>query len=202
MSQKRKKTNKSARDKQIARQKAARQARAAEYSRWSSLPPFAPYREWVQLPEHLTGPVGALMPEQVAEVSEEAREFLDRVIELAPLYGGRLPMAALYLDMQISAGELNVALFGETDMVRQLPVGLLAASLSDQGHLDRLREENPDVELPEQVEELTTEEWGRQLHSLHALGYLILDDAHVVNLAMPPKTAGERWQINGRFVSA
>ncbi len=35
------------------------------------------------------------------------------------------------------------------------------------------------------------------IHELHIHGYLVMDDDHVLNLAVPPKTAGGRWLLNG-----
>lgn len=189
--------SKAPRNKQLARQKAARAARRAEVSPLYHLrPPFEPYREW------LTAPAGAdgltITPEQEELLGDDAVEFMRRVVEIAPLYNGVVPMAAVYLDMQMSRGEITLAVTGAPDRVTVMKVADLAASMSDPARLDELRRAVPEAGLDAAaVEPLTVDECVAKTHELHRHGALVLDDNHVVHLAVPPKSPGGKWLLNG-----
>ncbi|PWI16054.1 hypothetical protein DI272_19175 [Streptomyces sp. Act143] len=189
------------RNKQLARQKARAQRELENLLR--SAPPFAPYQEWITLPRKGQGfSEYPFTPEQAAVIGQEAQDFLNRVMRLSPIYGGDMPMAALHLDMQITAGELLMAVTGEPDRVRPMPVAQLVENLSDQEFLDQLRAEHPEVGLSEEATELSPETCAAKIHELHARGYLVLDDNHVVNLAVPPTSPGGRWLLNGHVTTA
>lgn len=178
-------TKKTPRNKQLARQKAARAARRAEVSPlYGTPPPFQPYAEWLQAPE--SGAAIEMTPEQAGALDDETREFMRRVVEIAPIYNGHVPMAAVYLDMQLSRGEITLAVTGMPGQATAVKVADVAARLA-------LAEAWPDGTEAA----LTADECTAKLHDLHRHGALVLDDDHIVHLAVPPTSPGGRWLLNG-----
>jgi hypothetical protein len=195
----RKKKNKPVRNKQLARQKAARAKRTARLPLRRLRPPFTPYDEWIEVPADARGLTEfPFTPEMAAELGADEQDFLNRVVRLGPLYDGIVPMAAVYLDSYISDGEIPLAVWDEPDEVRFMPVAMMAADLSDPSTMERIRQAHPQAGLPEEVREMTVEDCARSLHKLHAHGYLVLNDDHVLHFAQPPKVPGGTWLLNGR----
>lgn len=159
--------NRSARQKRLARERAARAARRAVQHPLERLESaYRGYQEWISVADGATGQV----PDGV---DEGLRAFHASVVRLAPLYGGRIPMAAVYLEQQIQRGSL--VLGTDAGGVSVVAVPDMAAVLTDTSHYFP---DDPQPELDGQDADT-----GRLLHELHALGALFLDDDHVIRLA-------------------
>lgn len=195
------KNNRSARDKQLARERARRQARQQEasYPLYKWQPPFKPYSEWFSVPdaaknmiEHPARNDASLL------LDDDSKELLDTVVKLGPRYQGIVPMAAIYLDMQISEGTMLIAVTGRPGECRELTLAELAESISSPEFLQKMRSEHPGIGLPEEASLVTDDAAAMKVHDLHIAGYLVLDDDNVINLAMPPKSPGGKWRLNGQ----
>jgi hypothetical protein len=130
-------------------------------------------------------------------VSEDAKDLADRLVKLGPRYNGHVPMAAVYLDMQITTGAVKIAVTGKPGLYREVPLMELADQLSNPEARQEMRDRYPDAGLPDTDEIMTSDAAAWAIHELHINGYLVMDDQHVLNLAIPPKTPGAKWFLNG-----
>jgi hypothetical protein len=130
-------------------------------------------------------------------ISGTAKDLMDALIKLGPRYHGIVPLAAVYLDQQISRGTVNIAITGHPDRYKEMPLAELAADMSNPEFINRMRTEHPDAGLPEQASLMTDDAAAMSIHELHIHGVLVMDDDHVVNIAFPPKTPGGKWWLNG-----
>ncbi|MGA5486675.1 hypothetical protein ACPCK1_02740 [Streptomyces pseudogriseolus] len=155
----------SARDRQRARQAAARVSRTAacSYPLFAHRPPYTGYGLW------LTPTSDA---RDVEDLPENAATVLAMVQDLAPLYQDQVPTAALYLEQQIRAGVLHLAT--GHGAATSVPVPDMATVLAETAHY--FSEEPPPAAAGEDV--------SRMLHELHALGALVVDDDNVIRLAV------------------
>lgn len=146
--------NRSARQKRLSRQRTGRQAR---HPLRALQPPFRPYEEWISVP------AGAeQLPDGVLD--EDLRAFHTMVAELAPLYAGCVPLAAVYLEQHIRQGVLPIVDPTRPDMASLVPVDEFAAACTVAG-------------------DLPGDQVGPTLHELHFHGALVVDDDHVIRLA-------------------
>jgi hypothetical protein len=163
---KRKARNRSARDHRRARQNAARNNRAAagHCRLYAQQLPFRGYQQW-------------MAPNADAATSRDdlpgrAAEVLTMIESLAPVYAGGVPLAALWLEGQIRAGVLHLALEGGG--VKDVPLPDMATVLADTAdHFP----DRPDICAHEY-------DTGRVLHELHAEAGIFLDDDHVICLSL------------------
>jgi hypothetical protein len=196
MAPKRPKKNRSARDKQRAREQARREAQARKYPLHYLQPPYEPYQEWIRVPDDARD----LIHHPVRyrdDVTEGAKDLADRVIKLGPRYHGLVPMAAIYLDMQIERGTIRLAVNGKPGYIRELSIAEMASDISNPAFADEMREKYPEADVPEPAGLTTDDAAAWHIHELHTHGYLILDDERIVNLAVPPKKPGGAWILNG-----
>ena len=125
--------NRSARAQQLARERARRQARSRKYPLLDFSPPFTPYSEWIHVPTSAKD-----MIEHPARyddrVTDNAKDLADTLVKLGPRYHGHVPLAALYLDRQISEGTIRVAVTGRPGFHSEIPVTELADQLSTPGN--------------------------------------------------------------------
>ncbi|MFI1002017.1 hypothetical protein ACIP10_15485 [Streptomyces galbus] len=167
MSKPRRSKNRSAHQKQRARQDAAPAARDAVNAPcplYGKTLPYRGYREW------MTPIGGAQLPE---DMPEDLAGFHGTLQRIAPLYGGSVPLAALYLEQQISAGVLRLQSATDPGVAFEVDLPDMATVLAETAPL--VGDDLP----PDDVDEDT----GELLHQLHALGALVLDDHHVLRLA-------------------
>lgn len=159
--------NRSARQKRLAREHAAREARHAVQHPLQALNlPYHGYQEWIRVPDGVTGQI----PD---DVSGDARALHAIVVRLAPVYGGQMPMAAVYLEQQIQRGSVLLGTAGGG--VSAVPVPDMATVYAETARLF------PAGPQPGPDEE--DADTGKLLHALHALGALVVDDDHVIRLA-------------------
>lgn len=157
--------NRSAREHRRARQAAARAGRAdARCPLARHQPPFRGYDRWLAPTGRPADGVG--MPAPAATV-------LEMITALAPLYGGRVPTAALYLEQQLRSGVLRIASFGGG--VNEVPVPDMATVLAQTADVF------PDA--PPEPED-SDDDVGALFHQVHALGFLVLDDYQVLHLRL------------------
>lgn len=193
--------NRSSRDKQLARDRALREARLRKANPLYYLqPPFKGYQEWFRVPAHAKDffEHPAIHDDRL---DENAKILASTIAKLGPRYNNLLPMAAVYLDLQIADGVINLAVTGNPDKCSSLPLKELAANLSDPTIVERMRAEHPEANLPERFSEttlITDDAAAMSIHELHRNGFLILDDDNIVNLAKPPKKPGGSWYLNGQ----
>lgn len=189
--------NRSTRDKRVANARAQRQARAsAERTLLHDLePPFANYRDWYMVPKQFGEFPEYPFKDSFAHVDHDGTmgDTMDRLIKLGPIYGGKVPLAALLLDGMISSGFVPIAVTGRPGESNPVPVGELVAGASDR---EALTARFPDLELPE-VPEAMADTFALHTHSLHAIGALILDDEEIVNLVLEKPKRGGPWVLNG-----
>lgn len=191
------KKNHSARDKKLAKQRALRDSRKREENPLYYLqPPFAAYKEWIKVPKE-AGQAFEHPTRHDDRLDDNAKDLMDTFIKLGPRYNYMVPMAAVYLDMMIASGEVPLAVTGRPGYVQPLPINDLAASVSTQENLDRLREQYPEAELAEKAELVTDDAAAYHLHQLHFHGLLVLDDDHVVNMVVEKPERGKPWVLNG-----
>jgi hypothetical protein len=170
--------NPSAREKQRARQERARAGRqeqaAAGHPLMALKPPYSGYLGWIT-PETVT--VGE-------DAGEEARELHATLVRLAPLYAGRVPMAAVHLERHIRSGTLPIAAPGAPDRVSLVPVADLVASTANPWVEAAFRAAHPDVPDDELGLSADLEEAAEHIHGLHFHGALVLDNDHIIRLAV------------------
>jgi hypothetical protein len=167
------KRNPSARDKQLARERARRAARQVQdYPLYELLPPFQVYEDWTTVTEAAMARNG--YPPQAT--TEESRRMWDVLIKLGPLYKFQVPRAAIYLEMQIQEGFVLLAVDGEPDRVNQVPLAELA----------------PDNSAPDAAETA-----AKALHDLHFGAAMVMDDNQLMHRASPPAKRGGQWFLSG-----
>lgn len=190
------KKNRSTRDKQLARQRARREAKRQEYPLYRLQPPFEPYGEWIRVPGQARD-----MIEHPARrddsLPDGAKDLMDTLVKLGPRYHGIVPIAAVHLDHQLRQGAVNVAVTGRPDRYHPIPLAELAAQVSDPECLDDMRRQYPDAGLPEEVSLVTDDAAAWYVHEIHTHGLVVLDDDLLLNMAIPPKKPGGRWLLNG-----
>jgi len=143
-----------------------------QYALHELQPPGEAYEEWF---------VTADMDSDLIvdpQLDGEALDLLKRMARLGPLYGNRLPKAALYLDELIDTGKLPV--FGHgTQKGTLLPLAEAAAWMGAEGDL------------------------RASIHRLHAVGALLVDtdDEHdlafIRLVAKRPEEPGQPWRFQG-----
>jgi hypothetical protein len=193
------KRNRSARDKRLSRERNRRDVRhREEHPLYFLQPPFEPYSQWVRVPNSAKDVIAyPFTPEADAELGDGAKDLMNTMVKLGPRYRGIVPMAAFYLDQQIASGSIDLAVAGEPDHFRPVPLAALAADLSSQEHLDEMRRLYPEADIGADARLVTDDACGWHLHELHLHGYLIVDDNFLINMAVPPKTPGGEWQLSG-----
>ncbi|MEV7123754.1 hypothetical protein [Kitasatospora griseola] len=139
--------------------------------------------------------------ELLDSVPEDTRQWVARVEDLLlPLYRGRVPVAATYLDDLIQSGVITLAEgHGPTLRVRPLTVADFAAAVAGHGADDGHAGEHPEEDICPRLnchdgahradEHLI---WGH-LHHLHAQGALLVDDQSCVRMTVPPQRPGGAW---------
>lgn len=191
------KKNRSARDKRLAQDRARRDSRRREeYPLRYLMPPFDAYRQWVRVPESAKDVIEYPFPPE-AELGDGARTLMNTMVKLGPRYKGFVPVAAFYLDQQIVSGTIDLAVTGAEGRYRPVPLADMAAGLSDPEHVEEMRRMYPEVDLDGEVQLVTDDACGWHLHELHIHGYLIVDDDHLINMAIPPKGPGGEWRLSG-----
>ncbi|MFD5251305.1 hypothetical protein ACFWM5_00480 [Streptomyces bobili] len=166
------KKNRSAREKQRARQQAAREARREPmYPLHDLNPPFSTYEMWTVVSEQAMERVG--YPPQATD--EESRRTWDIVVKLARAYRMNVPTAAVMLESQIQAGSLNFAIDGDAEHFRPTPLAEVA----------------PDPLAPDLVQSASD-----ALHELHRGGWLLVDSNGLVHRSVPPLRPEGRWTLN------
>ncbi|WP_432032765.1 hypothetical protein [Streptomyces antibioticus] len=164
--------NRSARDKQRARQQAAREARREPmYPLYDLHPPFGTYEMWTTVSEAAMERVG--YPPHATD--EESRRVWDIVIKLARAYRMNVPTAAVMLESQIQGGFLYFAIDGDPEHFRRTPLAEVA----------------PDNSAPDMVQSAS-----EALHELHRGGWLLVDDNGLVHRSVPPLRPGGHWTLN------
>jgi hypothetical protein len=193
------KKNRSARDKKMANQRALRDVRKREeYPLYYLQPPFEAYQEWIQVPRE----AGQAFEHPIRHddrLDDDAKDLMDTFVKLGPRYNYLVPMAAVYLDNMLATGEVPVAVTGKPGYVRPVPLKQMAADVSTQESLDRMREQYPEAGLPEKAELMTDDAAAFHLHHLHSLGLMILDDDHILNLVVEKPERGKPWVLNGHL---
>ncbi|MDT0321439.1 hypothetical protein [Streptomyces millisiae] len=152
-------------------------------------PPYEGYREWV-MPDPVTGTFIL-----TSTAPFDTRLWFERVRSLlVPIYKGRVPVAATYLDEQIQEGAILVADSDDlTAGARRVPIAVFAEAAGD--------DEGPHAEVCPRLNcaggehVLAEHKVWTHLHHLHAAGYLLLNDHNVVRRAMPPSRPGEGWRF-------
>ncbi|WP_156773005.1 hypothetical protein [Nocardia sp. 852002-51101_SCH5132738] len=188
------KKNRSNRGKRAQDRDAARMLR--KYPLLAFPPPFKTYENWFNVPD--VAGEWFEYPSPPGQLSDDAKQMMDTLIKLGPRYRNKVPEAALYLDQQVTAGIIPLAVPGDPESVNPLPVAQLAGELSDPEHWRQIREQFPDFDGSA---EDPTANWadtmGLHMHELHSHGALVLDDNHRVHLARPPQTFRDRWLLHG-----
>ncbi|MEV0766546.1 hypothetical protein [Nocardia sp. NPDC050435] len=176
--------------------RARREAQAQDYPLYNSPPPFDTYANWFNVPEvagewfEYPAPPGLL--------SDGAKSMMDTLIKLGPRYRNTVPEAALYLDRQIEAGTLMLAVTGDPERATTISVAEMAASMDPESEaMQQLRLRHP--EIGDSTASVPLDEVGLYIHELHSKGALVLDNNHVVHLARPPQTRGEKWVFSGHL---
>ncbi|MFD9574533.1 hypothetical protein ACFWBI_32520 [Streptomyces sp. NPDC059982] len=192
---KKRKDNKGGPNKQAAR--VAKQRRKQRLLEMNPLfhgkPPYDGYQEWLT-PNPLTGRF-----DLQAAAPMDTRIFFARIEELLlPIYQGRVPMAATYLDDRIKAGFIVYAQGDDpNDTVNVVPVAEFAEKVGvhdGTGHQDVC----PRLNCSGKQHVAAEHRIWVHLHHLHASGRLLLNNHDAIRLTIPPQAPGEAWQ----FVSA
>lgn len=136
-------------------------------------------------------------------ISEGARELLDTLMRLGPRYRNSVPMAAVYLDQNITSGEIPLALPNQPGRITMVPLAELAAEASDPEYLRELRDRHPEVELPDPNSDparyrLTDDSAVMSIHELHLKGAILVDENGAVHFSRPPRALQGKWQIAGQ----
>lgn len=173
-----------------------------DYPIFHMRPPFDGYRQWVQVPRSAWDQIGHPPDDpRWIGLDDEAKDLHNTVVKLAARYHGHVPMAAVYLDRQLRAGYINLAVTGEPGKSDPMPLAWTAEGFTDQARLDGLREAYPWARdaLPDSAAaRLDVDVLVFQAHELHAMGRYVVDDDCIVHLAIPPDTeGGNDWVLNG-----
>ncbi|HEX2743148.1 MAG TPA: hypothetical protein VHN16_01935, partial [Streptosporangiaceae bacterium] len=149
------------------------------YPLYDFMLPFEVYNDWIEVPR-VFGDMITHPATHDETVLPEDRDFLNTVIKLGPRYHGRVPMAAVYLDGQIALGRVFLAVIGGDDehYCREVTLEEFAARMP------------PEMGI-------TPDEIPMSLHRLHAQGWLVMDDKHVMHVTIPPKSGKGIWLIDG-----
>ncbi|MET9396072.1 hypothetical protein [Kitasatospora sp. NPDC002965] len=158
-------------------------------------PPYGGYREWLR-PNPATG-----LFEVLDSAPEDTQRWAARVRDLLmPLYRGRVPFAATYLDDRIQSGVIPLAEGDEPAMrVRPLAVADFAAAVTAQatgdGHGGRHPGEDicPQLNCHDGDHHADEHRIWVHLHHLHARGALLVDDQDRIRMTVPPQRPGEAW---------
>lgn len=129
----------------------------------------------------------------------ETRAYFARMAKLlVPIYRGKVPMAATYLDDRIKSGVIVLA-HGDGDGAGAsvLPVADLAAELGEETEHCRSHppEICPQLNCAGEVHMTNEHRVWAHLHHLHAAGRFLLNDKDAVRLTIRPDRPGERWQF-------
>lgn len=194
------KKNRSARDKKLAKQRSLRDDRKREDNPLYYLqPPFKPYQKWIRVPRQAGEAFEHPTARYDDRLDEGAKNLADVIIKLGPRYNYMVPMAAVYLDALLATGEVPIAVTGQPGYVRPIPLKEMAASVSTQENLDRMREQYPEAGLPERAELMTDDAAAFYLHELHFRGLLVMDDDHILNMVVERPERGKPWVLNGQL---
>ncbi|WP_432014745.1 hypothetical protein [Streptomyces cucumeris] len=143
---------------------------AAEYSLDQLEPPGVLYEEWFHVEEGMDTSFAANDP----RIDADALDLMERLARLAKPYAGRVPQAAVLLDMTLDSGFLPL---------RQGDGGIMVP-LDEVVSLFAAGSVNPD-------------EVRESIHSLHAVGALLMelveDTAFGRLVARRPSHSGEPW---------
>ncbi len=99
----------------------------------------------------------------------------------------------------MAEGEGAVGRSGKPGYARPVPLKVLADRVSTQENLDRMREQYPDVGLPDKAELMTDDVAAFHTHQLHFRGVLVLDDDHILNMVVERPERGKPWVLNGHM---
>jgi hypothetical protein len=80
-------------------------------------------------------------------ILESAKDLADTLVKLGPRYEGNVPLAAVYLDQQISDGTLKIAVSGRPGQFREMPLAEMAAQLSTPSTMQDLRQKFLEAQL-------------------------------------------------------
>lgn len=192
------KKNRSSREKKLAKQRAVRDVRKREDHPLHYLqPPFEPYQEWIRVPKQAGEAFEHPTARYDDRLDDGAKDLADTIVKLGPRYNYLVPMAAIYLDALIATGEVPIAVTGQPGYARPMPLKELAAGVSTQENLDRMREQFPDAGLPETAELMTDDAAAFSLHQLHFHGLLVMDNDHIMNMVVQKPERGKPWVLNG-----
>ena len=146
-----------------------------QYTLQELQPPGTGYDEWIHVSPDMD-PSGINDP----RLTGEALELMHCFARLGPLYNGKVPMAAVFLDGLIDTGHLP--LFGHDDSGQLVPIEEMAARMYGDVSHDSVRD---------------------SLHRLHAAGALLVfsheehDVSYVRIVAKRPDEPGDPWQFVG-----
>ncbi|MER5886997.1 hypothetical protein ABT160_24500 [Streptomyces sp. NPDC001941] len=154
-------------------------------------PPYEGYREWL-VPNPRTGRF-----DLSASAPADTRAFIERIEKLLlPLYQGRVPSAATYLDDRIKEG---VLVFAEGDdahhKVREIPVTEFAAQMGSHHEEDDHHEVCPQLNCVGEQHVAAEHRVWIHFHHLHASGQLLLNDRDAIRFTIPPQSPGGAWQF-------
>jgi hypothetical protein len=143
-----------------------------QYTLQELQPPGEGYEEWFLVTADMNA-------DQIDDprVSDEARALMKRLARLGPLYGNKVPKAALYLDELIDTGQLPI--FGDGEEGTLMPLAEAAARFG------------------------YTADMRQSVHRLHAVGALLVDtdDEHDIAfirmVAKRPEEPGQPWRFQG-----
>lgn len=169
-------------NRQLTRKRRTQQAtRPLRRPPWSTLPEGYPYRDIVHVSDQVHSAYVAHGIPDDPRLEESSKDLMETMTRLGPTYRGQVPIAAFYLDHQIRADQIPI--YGPDDRYWLATRAELAAG--------GMRF------VPEQDEVPPPDEIGQSLHSLHAAGWIVLDEVHAVHTAIPPQHRGEKWFIGG-----
>lgn len=152
--------------------KPRRPRRPRGYTLHELQPPGQGYDDWIDVPAGLDP--GAINDPRV---KGEHLEMMARIARLGPIYGGRMPEAALVLDMLIDGGQLPIAEGEENGVL--VPMAELAERFGAAGDI------------------------RETIHRLHSAGMLLVvdgpdDESSFVRMVMQkPAEPGQPWRFVG-----
>ncbi|MBF6174394.1 hypothetical protein [Nocardia blacklockiae] len=156
------------------RQRGARRRAGSTCLLFRSRPPFQGYDEWFPTKALVAG----AQRSTVALDDPEDVEAFELLTGLGPFYDGMVPAAALELHDQIGEGVIRMARDGRPGLYTETPIAEVVEMLVPAEYAD--------------------DDAAVHLHFMHAQGLLVLDEDHIVNMAMPPtKSTRGNWELNG-----